>query len=223
VAEAPKYDIAIIGSGPGGYVAAIRAGQLGQKTVLIEKDDKFGGTCLHVGCIPTKALLFDAEVYDHFKNAKDLGIVCKEFSVDWAAIQARKSKVVMRLAKGVELLLKKNKVETIQGFGRLAGPGQVSITDAKNQTREIATRNILLATGSEAKLLPGLQADRNIVLTNREILDLKEIPQSLIIIGAGAVGVEFGSIFHRFGTQVTILEMLPRAVPLEDEEISAEL
>jgi len=223
VAEAPKYDIAIIGSGPGGYVAGIRAGQLGQKTVLIEKDNKFGGTCLHVGCIPTKALLFDAEIYDHFKNAKEYGIVCKEFSVDWAAIQTRKTRIVTRLAKGVEMLLKKNQVETIQGFGRVAGPGRVSVSDAKNQTHEITARNIVLATGSEAKMLPGLQADAKTVLTNREILDLKEVPKSMIIIGAGAVGVEFASIFHRFGTKVTVLEMLPRAVPLEDEEISAEL
>ncbi len=221
--ETPGYDVAIIGSGPGGYVAAIRAGQLGLKTALIEKDDKFGGTCLHVGCIPTKALLFDADVYDYFKNASEYGIECKGFSVDWAAVQARKSQIVKKLAKGVEFLLKKNKVETIQGFGRLAGPGRVSVTDTKSQAREISAKSIILATGSEAKMLPGLEADSKTVLTNKEILDLKEIPKSMTIIGAGAVGVEFASIFYRFGTKVTVLEMLPRAVPLEDEEISAEL
>ena len=223
MAEGSQYDVVIIGSGPGGYVAAIRAGQLGLKTAIIEKDDKFGGTCLHVGCIPTKALLLNAEVYDYFKNAKEFGIVCKEFSVDWAAVQARKAKVVTRLSKGVEFLLKKNKVETIRGFGKLTAANRIAVENGKNPPREIAARNVILATGSEAKMLPGLESDGKTVLTNREVLDLKEIPKSMIVIGAGAVGVEFASIFHRFGTEVTVLEMLPRAVPLEDEEISAEL
>jgi dihydrolipoyl dehydrogenase len=218
-----KYDVVVIGSGPGGYVAAIRAGQLGLKTALVEKDDKLGGTCLHVGCIPTKSLLFNAEVYDYFKNAKDFGITCKEFSLDWAAVVARKAAIVKKLSKGVEFLEKKNKVETIRGYGRIAGPGRVVVADGKNEKRELATRNIILATGSEAKMLPGMEADGKIILTNKEILELKEPPKSMVIIGAGAVGVEFGSIFHRFGTKVTILEMLPHAVPLEDEEISAEL
>ena len=127
--DSPKYDVVIIGSGPGGYVASIRAGQLGLKTALIEKDDKFGGTCLHVGCIPTKALLLNADVYDYVKNAKEFGIVCKEFSVDWAAVQDRKNKIVTKLAKGVEFLLKKNKVEILQGYGSVAGPGRVSVKD----------------------------------------------------------------------------------------------
>ncbi|HEV2493021.1 MAG TPA: dihydrolipoyl dehydrogenase [Terriglobia bacterium] len=221
--ESSRFDIAIIGSGPGGYVAAIRAGQLGLKTAIVEKDDKFGGTCLHWGCIPTKALLFDAEVHDIFQNAREYGIDCKGFAVDWAAVLGRKRKIVTRLAKGVEFLLKKNKVETIQGYGRLAGPGRISVTGAKGQTREIAARKIVLATGSEAKMLPGLATDSKTILTNKEILELKTIPKSMVIIGAGAVGVEFASIFHRFGTKVILLEMLPRIVPLEDEEISAQL
>jgi dihydrolipoamide dehydrogenase len=204
-------------------VAAIRAGQLGLKTLVVEKDDKFGGTCLHVGCIPTKDLLLNAEVYDYFKNAKEFGIVCKEFSIDWAAIQARKTKVVTKLAKGVEFLFKKNKVESTRGFGRLAGPGHITVTDAQGQTREIEAQKIVLATGSEAKTFPGLEPDGKTILTNKEVLALKAIPTSMVVMGAGAVGVEFASIFHRFGTKVTILEMLPRAVPLEDEEISAEL
>lgn len=223
MAEISNYDLVIVGSGPGGYVAGIRAGQLGLKTALIERDNKFGGTCLHVGCIPTKALLFDAEIYDYFKNAKDYGIECKEFSLDWPAIQARKTAIVKRLSKGVEFLLKKNKVETIQGYGRLGGPGRVSVSDGKGQTRELAAKSVILATGSEAKMIPGLEPDAKTILTNKEVLELKEIPKSMVIIGAGAVGVEFASIFHRFGTKVTILEMLPHAVPLEDEEISAEL
>jgi len=223
LAETPKYDVVIIGSGPGGYVAAIRAAQLGLKTAVIEKDDKLGGTCLHVGCIPTKDLLLSAEVYDYFKNAKEYGIVSKEFSIDWAAVQARKTKVVTKLAKGVEFLFKKNKVETIQGYGRLAGPGRISITDPKGQVREIQASKIVLATGSEAKTFPGFEPDGKTILTNKEVLALKALPSSMVIMGAGAVGVEFASIFHRFGSKVTILEMLPRAVPLEDEEISAEL
>jgi dihydrolipoamide dehydrogenase len=213
----------IIGSGPGGYVAAIRAGQLGLKTLVVEKDDKFGGTCLQVGCIPTKDLLLNAEVYDYFKNAKEYGIVCKEFSIDWAAIQARKAKVVTKLVKGIEFLFKKNKVENMQGYGRLTGPGRITVTDAKGQTQEIQAPKIVLATGSEAKTFPGFEPDEKTILTNKEILALEAIPGSMVIMGAGAVGVEFASIFHRFGTKVTILEMLPRAVPLEDEEISAEL
>jgi dihydrolipoamide dehydrogenase len=223
LAEAPKYDVAVIGSGPGGYVAGIRSGQLGSKTVLIEKDNKFGGTCLHVGCIPTKDLLLNAEVYDYFKHAQEFGIECKEYSIDWAAVQARQNKVVTKLAKGVEFLLKKNKVEMVQGFAQLSGPGRITVTDANKKTREIHAKNIVLATGSEAKMLPGLEPDAKTILTNKEILNLKKVPPSMIVIGSGAVGVEFGSIFKRFGTEVTIIEMLPRIVPLEDEEVSATL
>jgi dihydrolipoamide dehydrogenase len=233
LAEIPEYDVVIIGSGPGGYVAAIRAGQLGLKTALVEKSEKFGGTCLHWGCIPTKALLFDAEVYDYLKKAKEYGFLCGNVAMDWAAVLARKRKIVTRLAKGVEFLLKKNNVETIRGCGRIAAPGRVSVTagrhgglentGGKAQAKEMATSNIILATGSEAKLLPGLEADTKTILTNKEILELREVPQSIIIVGAGAVGVEFASMFQRFGAQITILEMLPRLVPLEDEEVSAEL
>ena len=223
MAETAKYDIVIIGSGPGGYVAAIRAGQLGLKTLVVEKDDKLGGTCLHVGCIPTKDLLLNADVYDYFKNGKEFGIVAEELSIDWAAIQARKTKVVTKLSKGIEFLFKKNKVETIQGYGSLAGPGRITVTDSKGQKRDIQAAKVVLATGSEAKTFPGFEPDGNTILTNKEILALKALPKSMVIMGAGAVGVEFASIFQRFGVNVTILEMLPRAVPFEDEEISAEL
>jgi dihydrolipoamide dehydrogenase len=223
LAETPQYDVVVIGSGPGGYVAAIRSGQLGMKTAIVEKDDKFGGTCLHVGCIPTKSLLFSAEVYDYFRNAKDFGIACKEFSFNWQDILARKAKVVTKLSKGVEFLLKKNHVDTVRGFAKLAGPGKISVTDSKGVAQEIAAKNLVLATGSEARLLPGLEPDGKTLLTNKEILSLPEVPKSLVIIGAGALGVEFASIFHRFGSKVTVLEMLPRAVPLEDEEVSTEL
>jgi dihydrolipoamide dehydrogenase len=220
------YDVAIIGSGPAGYTAAIRAGQLGLKVALIEKDAKLGGTCLHVGCIPTKALLFNAEVYDHLKAAQEFGIeVSGTPKLNWATIQDRKNKIVTKHAKGLEFLMKKNKVETIGGFGKLTGPaknGVLTIAVEGGQVQEVQAKNVILATGSEARMLPGLKPDDRI-LTNIEILSLKEIPKSLVIVGSGAVGVEFGSIYKSFGTDVTILEMLPRIVPVEDEEVSKEL
>jgi dihydrolipoamide dehydrogenase len=217
-----KYDVAIIGSGPGGYVAAIRAGELGLKTVVVEKDPFLGGTCLHVGCIPTKVLLHHADVYEHFKGAAELGFEIPGVKVNWANILARKSKIVTKHAKGIEFLFKKNKVEWVQGWGKYEGPGKVSVEkDGKKSTIEAS--NVLLVSGSEAKSLPGVEPDHKTILTNRSILELPEIPKTLIIIGAGAVGVEFASIYNTFGTKVTILEMLPRVVPVEDEEISAEL
>lgn len=218
-----NYDVAIIGSGPGGYVAAIRAAQLGLKTVVVEKDDKLGGTCLHVGCIPTKALLHNAEVYEYVRDAKEYGIQCGEPSLDWSVVQARKDRIVKKHAKGVEFLLKKNKVETVRGWGRLAGGGRVLVEQPGGGAREITARAIVLATGSEARMLPGLQPDPALVLTNREVLELKQIPRRMVIVGAGAVGVEFASIYRSFGAEITLLEMLPRIVPFEDEEISKEL
>ncbi|HKM79964.1 MAG TPA: dihydrolipoyl dehydrogenase [Candidatus Acidoferrum sp.] len=217
-----KYDIAIIGSGPGGYVAAIRAGELGLKTVVVEKDPYLGGTCLHVGCIPTKVLLYHADVYDHFKNAAELGFEVSGLKINWANVLARKAKIVTKHSKGLEFLFKKNKVEWVQGWGKYEGPGKVSVEkDGKKST--IEANNILMVSGSEAKALPGIEPDHKTILTNRSILQLPEIPKTLIVIGAGAVGVEFASIFNSFGSQVTILEALPRVVPVEDEEISAEL
>jgi dihydrolipoamide dehydrogenase len=221
------YDIAIIGSGPAGYTAAIRAGQYGLKTAIIEKDGFLGGTCLHVGCIPTKALLFNAEIWDHLKDAKEFGIEGVDSrKLNWAAIQERKSKIVSKHAKGLEFLMRKNKVETIKGYGKLTGPSQngvltVEVTDG-SKSSAIKTKNVILATGSEARMIPGLEPDAR-VLTNIEILSLKEIPKSLVIVGAGAVGVEFASIFRSFDSEVTILEMLPRLVPVEDEDVSKEL
>jgi len=217
-----KYDLAIIGSGPGGYVAAIRAAQWGLKTVVVEKDGFLGGTCLHVGCIPTKVLLHHAELYDHFKNAADFGFEIKDCKVNWSAVLARKDKIVKKHAKGIEGLFRKNKVESLTGWGRIAGPGRVSV-EKDGKTTEIEATNILLATGSEARSLPGVEFDSKAVLSNREILSLPEVPKSLVVVGAGAVGVEFASIYNSFGADVTVLEMLPGVVPLEDEEISAEL
>jgi dihydrolipoamide dehydrogenase len=217
-----KYDVVVIGSGPGGYVAAIRAAQWGLKTAVVEKDPFLGGTCLHVGCIPTKVFLHHADIYDHFKRAEEFGFEVKDVKVNWPAILARKDKIVKKHAGGIGLLFKKNKVESITGWGKIAGPGRVSV-ERDGKTTELETANILLATGSEARSLPGVEIDGKTVLTNREILLLSEIPKSMIVVGAGAVGVEFASIFRTFGTEVTILEALPRVVPLEDEEISPEL
>jgi dihydrolipoamide dehydrogenase len=221
------YDVAIIGSGPAGYTAAIRAGQYGLKTALIEKDPYLGGTCLHVGCIPTKALLFNAEIWDHLKDAKEFGIEgVGTRKLNWNAVQERKTKIVDKHAKGLQFLMRKNKVETIKGYGKLTGPARNGLhtVDLKDgaKSSQIQARNVILATGSEARMLPGLEpGDR--VLTNIEILELGNVPKSLVIVGAGAVGVEFASIFRSFDCEVTILEMLPRLVPLEDEEVSKEL
>jgi len=217
-----KYDVAIIGSGPGGYVAAIRAGELGLKTIVVEKDPYLGGTCLHVGCIPTKVLLHHADVYDHFKNAAELGFEVSGLKINWTNVLARKDKIVKKHAKGIEFLFKKNKVEWVQGWGRYEGPGRISV-EKDGKKSEVEASNILMVSGSEARALPGIEPDHKTILTNRSILELPSIPKTLIVVGAGAVGVEFASIYNSFGTEVTILEALPRVVPVEDEEISTEL
>ncbi|HLZ00229.1 MAG TPA: dihydrolipoyl dehydrogenase [Candidatus Angelobacter sp.] len=221
------YDVAIIGGGPGGYTAAFRAAQLGLKTCLIDKEEKLGGTCLHVGCIPTKALLFNAEIYDHLKDAAEYGIDgLGTGKLNWQTIQDRKNKIVSKHTKGLDFLVKKNKVDRVTGYGSLTGPAKngvhtVAVT-AGGKTSEIRSKNIVLATGSYARMIPGLQADSSI-LTNIEVLSLPAVPKSMIIIGSGAVGVEFASIYRSFGAEVTIVEMLPRLVPVEDEEVSKEL
>jgi len=216
------YDVIVIGSGPGGYSAAVRAAQYGLKTAIIEKDKMLGGTCLHVGCIPTKAMLHSAEVWDYFKNPEAEGISCENARLNFPAVGDRKTKIVTKHAKGVDFLMKKNKVDVIKGFGKLGGPGWVQVHSERG-VEMVEARNIILATGSEARMLPGLTPDPQRILTNIEILNLQHVPQSMLIIGAGAVGVEFASIFSRFGSKVTILEMLPRLVPVEDEEVSKEL
>ncbi|MBI5086840.1 MAG: dihydrolipoyl dehydrogenase, partial [Acidobacteria bacterium] len=217
-----SYDLIVIGSGPGGYSAAIRAGQYGLKTALVEKSPLLGGTCLHVGCVPTKALLHTAEVWDYFLHPEAQGIHCQDPRLDYLKVLERKNKIVSSHAKGIEFLMKKHKVEVVRGHGRLLGGGRVEVT-GDGGARTLEAKNIILATGSEARLLPGLTPDEKTIVTNVEILSRTEIPKSLLVIGAGAVGVEFGSIFKRFGSQVTIFEMLPRFVPVEDEEVSKEL
>jgi dihydrolipoamide dehydrogenase len=217
-----SYDVVVIGSGPGGYSAAIRAGQYGLKTALIEKDPHLGGTCLHVGCVPTKALLHTAEVWDYFKHAAEQGIICENPSLDLPKVLDRKDKIVSKHASGVGMLMKKNKVEVIKGFAKLLGGGKVQV-DSADGSKTIEAKNIILATGSVARMLPGLTPDASKIVTNVEILKLPVVPKKLLVIGAGAVGVEFASIFKRYGSDVTVFEMLPRLVPVEDEDVSKEL
>jgi dihydrolipoamide dehydrogenase len=212
------YDVVVIGSGPGGYSAAIRAGQYGLKTALIEKDPKLGGTCLHVGCIPTKALLHTAEVWEYFKHPEAQGLHCQNPALDLQLVMNRKQSIVDKHAKGIEFLMKKAKVDVIRGHGKLLGRGKVEVAG-----RTLEAKNIILATGSEARTLPNLTPDARTIVTNVEILRLQEIPKKLLVIGSGAVGVEFASIFKRFGSDVTVFEMLPRFVPVEDEDVSKEL
>src|ERR1700744_1498055 len=222
------YDVAVIGGGPAGYTSSIRAGQLGLKVALIEREPKLGGTCLHVGCIPTKSILFNAEVYDHLKHAKEYGIEgVGEVTLNWKAILERKNQIITKHVKGLDFLMRKNKVTVISGTGSLTGGAKggvhtVSVKGADGKTTQVQAKSVLVATGSDARMLPGLKADDRI-LTNIEILSMDRIPKSLVVIGAGAVGVEFGSIFKSFGSDVTIVEYLPRMVPNEDEDVSKEL
>jgi len=216
------YDLIVIGSGPGGYSAAIRAGQFGLKTALVEKQARLGGTCLLVGCIPTKSLLQTADVWQRFVHADQEGIQCDNPRLDYPKVKDRKDGIVAKHSKGVEMLLKRAKVERIAGFATLLGGGKVEVKTASG-TQTLEAKNIIVSTGSEARMIPGLVPDPERILTNVEILSLTAVPKSLIIIGGGAVGVEFASIFHRFGAEVTVVEMLPRIVPVEDEDISKEL
>ncbi len=219
--ESVLYDVAVIGSGPGGYVASIRGSQLGLNVALIEKYAKLGGTCMHWGCIPTKALLFNADVYEKALNGKEYGILYKDINLDFHQVRARKDKIVKKLAMGIDFLMKKNRVTTFRGKGTIVGPGTVRVEG--EVVTEIRARNIIVATGSEAKMLPGLEPDGRQLVTNKELLDLDGIPKSLLVVGAGAVGIEFASLFARFGTDVTVVEVLPRILPVEDQEVSEEL
>lgn len=220
ITETTPYDVAIIGSGPGGYVSAIKGSQLGLRVAMIEKYSKFGGTCLHWGCIPTKALLLNADIYEKALNGKEFGILYKDINLDFHQVLARKDKLIKKLSMGTEFLIKKNKVSSFRGKGRLVAPGTIQVEG--ETVAEVKAKNVIIATGSEAKLLPGLDLDGQFILTNKEILNLDSVPKTLLVIGGGAVGIEFASIFSRFGADVTVVEMLPRILPLEDPEISEE-
>lgn len=213
------YDLAIIGSGPGGYVAAIRAGIVGLKTILIEKDPFLGGTCLHRGCIPTKALLHTAGLYDEMKRAGDIGIEAESLRLNIKKVHARKKKIVRKLAKGIEYLMGKRKVDFVTGTGSLLDGSTVAVA-GENGTETYKVSNIILATGSTPAQLPHIVPDGGAILNSDHILALEEVPKSLAVIGAGAVGAEFASIFNSFGCDVHLIEMLPHVLPLEDEDIS---
>jgi dihydrolipoamide dehydrogenase len=223
LANGEMFDLTVIGSGPGGYVGAIRAAQLGLKVAVVERDPAgCGGTCLQRGCIPTKALLHTADLYEDLKNGKEFGIVAERIGLDFAAVMARKQRIVQRLSRGIEsYLFKKNKITLFKGEGRLEGPRTVVIKGEKAEA-SLSTKSVMLATGSRPRSLPGITPDGKSVLTSDDILELKEVPKSLVVIGAGAVGIEFASVFSRFGSAVTVIELLPRVLPLEDEDISAE-
>ncbi len=221
---ANEYDVVVIGSGTGGYVAAIRAGQLGLRTAVVEREPVLGGTCLNVGCIPTKALLEHAHALKVAQDWKEWGLTLGQaaIGIDMAQVQARKDKIVKGLTGGVEFLFKKNKIDWIKGNGRLAGKGHVEVTEGQKQTL-FARKEIIVATGSQPRSVPGVEIDRKRIITSDEAVGLKEIPKSIAIMGSGAVGVEFASIFRRFGSDVTLIELLPRIVPVEDEAVSVEL
>ena len=225
---ANEYDLIVIGAGTGGYVAAIRAAQVGLKTAVVEKQKALGGTCLLWGCIPTKALLEHAHALKVVQHAKDWGVAIggagerPAVAIDMTQVHARKDRVVSGLSKGVEFLFKKNKIDWIKGTARLTGNGGVDVFEGEKQTLR-ARKEIVVATGSAPRSVPGVEIDRTRIITSDEAIQLREVPKAILIIGSGAVGVEFASIFRRFGSDVTIVELLPRLVPAEDEAISAEL
>jgi dihydrolipoamide dehydrogenase len=218
-----SYDVVIIGAGTGGYVAAIRCAQLGKKVAVVEKQKALGGTCLIWGCIPTKALLEHAHALKVIRDAKEWGVTLPSAApaIDMNQVQSRKDRIVTGLTRGVEFLFKKNKIDWIKGTAHLAGKGKVDIVEGEKQTLE--AKEIVIATGSSARSVPGIEIDRTRIITSDEAIGLKDVPKSLVIMGSGAVGVEFASIYRRFGSEVTIIELLPRLVPVEDEAISAEL
>jgi len=214
-----QYDVTVIGGGPGGYVAAIRAAQLGMKVGLIERE-KLGGVCLNWGCIPSKALLKSAELYNAFKKSQEFGITHTGLSYDFPKIIARSRSIADRVSKGVEYLMRKNKIEVVSGTAKLTGRNSIEVTKESKVTDTIKTKNIIIATGGRPRSVPGVTIDRKKIITSSEAMALSEQPKSLIIIGGGAIGVEFAYFYNSFGTKVTIIEMLSSILPIEDKEIT---
>jgi len=217
-----KYDLLIIGGGPGGYVAAIKGAQLGMSVGLIERD-KVGGACLHKGCIPTKALIQSTHVYELFKRSKEFGIVTKGVRADFSEFHNRKQTIVNRLFGGVEHLLKKNKVDILKGTGQIISPGKVLVKDGSKTKEEVSAKNIIIATGSSPVVFKGLPHDKKNVLTSDDILELKEVPSSLLIIGGGSVGIEFAYIYNALGCEVTVIEVMDEILPTSDKDVGSAL
>ncbi len=217
-----KYDIIVLGSGPGGYVTAIRASQLGFKVAVIEKEN-LGGVCLNWGCIPTKALLKSAQVFDYLKHAADYGLTVSEFDKDFTAVVGRSRSVADGMSKGVQFLMKKNKIDVIDGFGKLKPGKKIDVTDKDGKTTEYSADHIIIATGARSRELPNLPQDGVKVIGYRQAMTLATQPKSMIVVGSGAIGVEFAHFYNAMGTDVTIVEFLPNIVPLEDEDISKQM
>ena len=219
---ASKYDLIVIGSGPGGYVAAIRASQLGLKVGVVEKAE-LGGICLNWGCIPTKALLKSAQVFEYIKHASDYGISVNDSSVDFGAVVRRSRGVADGMSKGIQFLFRKNKITPITGHGRLQGKGKVEVTDADGKKEIYEASHVILATGARSRELPNLPIDNQKIIGYRKAMALETLPKSMVVVGSGAIGVEFAYFYNALGTQVTVVEFLPNIVPVEDEEISKQL
>src|SRR5690242_12615914 len=215
------YDVVVLGSGPGGYVAAIRASQLGFKTAIIEKES-LGGICLNWGCIPTKALLKSAQVYEYVKHSKDFGIEASG-TPNFEAVIKRSRAVADKMSRGVQFLMKKNKIDVIMGFGKLVAKGKLEVTDKEGKKQTVEAKHIIIATGGRSRELPSMKIDGQKIIGYREAMILPQLPKSMIVVGSGAIGVEFAYFYNSMGTKVTIVEFMPRIVPVEDEDISKEL
>lgn len=222
---AEQFDVTIIGSGPGGYVAAVRAGQLGLKVAIVEKEPgtRLGGTCGLRGCIPTKALLNAAHLYEKAGHFENFGLKIENLGYDWSGVQKYKNDVVAKNSAGVSYLMKKNKVTVFAGFGKIAGKGKVEVTLEGGKKETIDTKNIIIATGSVVRPIPGFETDGKQVVNSDHILELENVPKSMVVMGSGAVGVEFASVYARFGCETTVVELLDRIVPIEDADVSKEL
>ncbi len=217
-----NYDLIIIGSGPGGYVAAVRASQLGMNVAVVERAE-IGGICLNWGCIPTKSLLKSAQVYDYIKHSENYGISVENYKADFSKIIERSRRIAEQMSKGVQYLFKKNKISVIQGFGKLAGKNTVEVKDAEGNVEKYTAEHIILATGSRSKELPNLKQNGKKIIGYREALTLEKQPESMVVVGSGAIGTELAFFYNSVGTQVTLIEFLPNVLPLEDEDVSKQI